>query len=118
MTHHKAAQRSTAAAAGCAPLPEATSAASAAAMPISIVQKTVAGCTCTSVCAATLTEKLANCDWCYTADGCGRQGILGSYDYCTYPAIPSYESQTAAQKLDFLWKYVAADQSRFEPDAL
>ena len=71
-------------------------------------QMTFKGCTCTSQCTASITDAY-DCDFCYTANGCGRSGIKGHWDYCVYPEKAAYEAQTAAQKMDQQWSQVTAD---------
>lgn len=58
------------------------------------------GCTCDSDCGATVDFSNANCDWCYTKDSCGHYSWsrFKYYDWCKYPTIDSYESQTWAEK--------------------
>lgn len=77
----------------------------------SVPDVTNSGCTCSSSCSATLDEGLANCDWCYTQNNCGNSGLTGSWDYCKYPVNTTYESQSASDKLNYLWSQITADSS-------
>eukprot|EP00756_Hemistasia_phaeocysticola_P039623 Hpha_TRINITY_DN16824_c0_g2::TRINITY_DN16824_c0_g2_i2::g.150097::m.150097 len=77
-------------------------------------ESTVQGCTCDSDCGATVDFDSAIWDWCYTKSDCGSTTIKRPgqhYDYCTYPPDQSYESKTAAEKQDILWKQVTADET-------
>jgi len=79
-------------------------------------QKTVQGCTCKSVCKPSITDLYA-CDRCDTGN-CGRTatldplGLSGKYDYCVYPTNNTFESQSAAQKMEYFWKRITADPQR------
>lgn len=76
-------------------------------------EKTIQGCTCDSQCGATVDFDSAIYDWCYTKDGCGSSTIKRPgqhYDYCVYPPDMSYESKTAAEKMDILWTKITADE--------
>jgi len=80
-------------------------------------QKTVSGCTCKSVCKPSITD-LYGCDRCDTDSSCGRTatldplGLTGKYDYCVYPTNNTFESQSAAQKMDYFWKKITANTQR------
>lgn len=69
-------------------------------------------CKCKTTCHATVGNGAAKCDYCETEAGCGIRGPLGGwYDYCTYPEDKSYESQSASEKLDWLWTQVKANRT-------
>ena len=52
---------------------------------------------------------------CYTSSSCGRASPMGTWDYCDYTQIDqSYENQTAAAKVAFLWAEIGADQNSDE----
>lgn len=65
-------------------------------------QGTWKGCKCKSYCGADITDNF-NCDYCRTEDNCGRSGIGGSWDYCSYPENKTYEAQTSDAKTAYLW---------------
>lgn len=46
--------------------------------------------------------------WCYTNNKCGKFGLKGHWDYCVYPKMDAYESQSYQQKEDQLWNNVLA----------
>jgi len=73
--------------------------------------RTGMGCTCKSKCSATPLQGFAACDWCYTEKNCGQCGLTGSWDYCVYPKMLAYESQTYKQKEDLLWTNINSESN-------
>lgn len=69
------------------------------------------GCTCESDCGATVDFSSANCDWCYTKDSCGHYSYtrFKYYDWCEYPTIDSYESQTWGDKTNHVKDLLTQD---------
>lgn len=72
---------------------------------------TIKGCTCKTQCGASIEEDNFNCDWCYTQNDCGSFGLKGSWDFCDYSPVASYESKSWSTKLDGLWSAVQSDQN-------
>jgi len=74
-------------------------------------QKTAQGCECKTACGATIDDAFT-CDWCHTADGCGKHSFvgLGWYDYCVYPDDPSFEAKTFEEKNTFFWGMITQDK--------
>jgi len=71
---------------------------------------TARGCTCKTDCGASISDGY-NCGWCFTQDGCGIRGIKGTYDYCVWPSVASYEDLTWDQKQNGLWTQITADET-------
>jgi len=72
------------------------------------------GCTCDSECGATVDFSNANCDWCYTKDKCGHYSYtrFKYYDWCQYPTIDSYESQSWGDKTNAMQALVTESTTR------
>eukprot|EP00927_Polykrikos_kofoidii_P057612 TRINITY_DN5176_c0_g3_i1.p1 TRINITY_DN5176_c0_g3~~TRINITY_DN5176_c0_g3_i1.p1 ORF type:complete len:441 (-),score=56.18 TRINITY_DN5176_c0_g3_i1:150-1472(-) len=87
--------------------------ADADAFPLSVdPDVTASGCTCKSACGATLTVNNSACDWCWTTDrNCGKFSIRGNWDYCVYPKMGSWESQSSEEKESQLWNLITSAES-------
>merc|ERR1719361_272080 len=72
-----------------------------------VAQKTAQGCTCLSICAATIEDNF-NCDRCETEPGCGEDWG----DYCVYPANEELEARNHSTKREDLWRDITADTTR------
>jgi len=71
--------------------------------------KTPHNCKCSSECGGDLLFDGGACDWCWTENGCGHSTLTGSWDYCIYDEIPSWESKTAADKMSTIWGQITAN---------
>jgi hypothetical protein len=80
-------------------------------------QMTFGGCKCKSSCGATGLQ--ARCDWCDTADGCGK-GIFTKYGYCdysnvgyqnsdSYTSLKDFEAQSFEDKTEYFWNKITAN---------
>ena len=71
------------------------------------------GCTCTSLCGATIDDAFT-LDWCTTADDCGDWSLIhGYWDYCLYldSSKPDYLALDWNAKHDQIWTDIKADSS-------
>ena len=71
------------------------------------------GCTCTSICGATIDGDNFAYDWCYTEDNCGEHGITGWWDKCLYldSSKPDYVALGWEEKQAQMWANVLADDT-------
>ena len=70
------------------------------------------GCSCTSVCGATLDGDNYLYDWCNTNDGCGEHSLVyGWWDKCLYldSAKPDYVAMGWEEKQAQMWANIMAD---------
>ena len=73
---------------------------------------TINGCRCISACGTSINDGY-NCEWCYTADNCGKKDQFGkSFDHCIFDEEKEFELQTVDSKMAYLWKKVTEDSSK------
>lgn len=72
------------------------------------VQKTRSGCECRTPCTTSLANKY-QCEYCLTKGRCGKLGLTGRRDVCSYPVQEDFEAKTAEQKLEHVWAKVTSD---------
>lgn len=70
-------------------------------------QMTASGCACTSECGTSVTDS-HSCDTCSTSR-CGKWGLTGRYDHCSYSPQTSFESQSFSDKIKYYNQNLARD---------